>query len=111
MKTATPRSPYRSEARAIIAQVIEDNVRGAAQCLPRGDVLELRRKLREAYPFVKAEPYPYRVWCQEVRHALGYPVKLPARKSKPRIIPAHKILPSMLAWAKERGLVEDSRVE
>lgn len=63
MKTVTPMSPLRREARTVIARVIDDNVLGPVQCLPHGDVLELRAKLREAYPWVnRFELYPYRIW-------------------------------------------------
>ena len=48
MKTATT-SPHRRKARAVIHQVIEDNVLGPVQLLPHDDVLELRVKLRAAY--------------------------------------------------------------
>lgn len=111
MKTATPVSPWRREARTVIAQVIEDNVVGQVACLPHGDVLELRAKLREAYPWGIRELYPYRIWCQEVRLALGYPVNKPTRKPKRRMIPAHQVLPSMLEWAKARGLVAETNFQ
>jgi len=62
-------------------------------------------KLREAYPFGSMEGYPYRIWCEEVRHALGFEVKKPKRYGKKKVIPRHKVMPSMLKWAKERGIL------
>ena len=108
MKTATPTSPWRREARRIVAQVIEDHVFGPVQCLPHGDVLELRAKLRESYPFGEKEHYPYRVWCQEVRSALGFEVKMPKRKHKRKLVAVHNVMPSMRAWAKERGILAEA---
>lgn len=106
MKPATPISPFRREARSIIAKVIEDNVLGHPHLLPHGDVLELRRKLRKAYPFGQKQWYPYRVWCEEVRHALGYPLKPPSRSRRQKPIPISKIMPCMVEWARLRRLVE-----
>lgn len=108
MKTATPTSPWRREARRVIARVIDDNVFGPVQTLPHGDVLELRVKLRDAYPFDRKEGYPYRVWCQEVRSALGFEVRMPKRHYKKKLISAQRVMPSMLAWAKERGILAEA---
>ena len=107
MKTATTTSPWRLEARRTIARVIEDNVFGPVQCLPHGDVLELRSKLREAYPFGAKEYYPYRIWCQEVRAALGFEVKVPKRHRKRKPVLARNIMPSMRTWARELGILTE----
>ena len=110
MKTATPQSPWKRTARETIQRVIAENVHGPVQCLAAGDVLELRAKLRDAYPFGEKKHYPYRIWCEEVRDALGFEVKpsLRTRKKMPVRL-ANDILPSMRAWAIERGLaVEES---
>lgn len=97
-------SRYRIESRRIIYQVIEDNVLGPVQTLPHEDVLELRAKLREAYPFGDAS-YPYRIWCEEIRSALGFEVKKPKRHPKKHLVPRHKVMPSMQQWAWERGIL------
>ena len=34
---------------------------------------ELRRLLRDAYPFGQRQFHPYKIWCDEVRRALGMP--------------------------------------
>lgn len=107
MKSATE-SRWRIESRRIIHQVIEDNVLGPVQTLPHEDVLELRAKLREAYPFGEKKFYPYRIWCEEVRHALGFEVRKPKRYAKKRTLPRHKIMPSMRQWAAERGILANS---
>lgn len=106
MKPATPRSPIRRRARMLIAQVIEDNVFGPVQCLPHEDVLELRRLLRAAYPFDPVDKYRYYVWCQEVRAALGFVVRMPRRKPRPAPLrPAHTIMPCMREWASKHGII------
>lgn len=97
-------SRYRVESRKIIHQVIENHVFGPVQTLPPEDVLELRVKLREAYPF-GAAAYPYRIWCEEIRHALGYEVKKPKRYPKKRTVPRHKVMPCMREWAARQGIL------
>lgn len=109
MKPANP-GTRRREARSIIMQVIEDHVHGPVQTLPREDVLELRRILRDAYPYGEKKHWPYKVWCEEVRSALGFPDPKPRPyKKKPFRVASHNIMPSMREWAKERGiLVEET---
>lgn len=97
-------SRYRVESRKIIHKVIEDNVFGPVQTLPHEDVLELRAKLREAYPFGDVS-YPYRIWCEEVRHALGFVVKKPKRYPRKISVPRHKVMPCMRAWAQKQGIL------
>lgn len=104
MKPATE-SRYRVESRRIIHQVIEDNVHGPVQTLLHHDILELRAKLREAYPYGEKRFYPYRIWCEEVRHALGFEVRKPKRYHKPRLIPRHKVMPCMREWALNKGIL------
>ncbi len=91
MKTDTPISDRRRRARAIILQVIEDNVLGPVQTLPKGDILELRRKLRDAYPWGERKYWPYKVWCEEVRSALGFIVrKAPPPAAEAAPVPRHR---------------------
>lgn len=50
--------------------------------LPRdADLKAKRRALREAYPFGERRYHPYRMWCSEVRAALG-----PAKKAEPATV-------------------------
>ena len=105
MKTATPTSPLRREARRVISQVIDDHVWGTAHCLPHADILQLRAKLREFYPFKKGEIYPYRIWCEEVRNALGFEVRKAKRWAKPNFIHVQNVMPAMREWVKSKGLL------
>ncbi len=111
MKTANP-GTRRRYARTIIMSVIEDHVHGPVQLLPKEDVLELRRVLRDHYPFGEEKHWPYKVWCEEVRCALGFPDPKPRPyKKKPFRVAAHSVMPSMREWAKARGiLVEDEAI-
>jgi len=61
-------------------------------------------KFRDAYPFGARKHWPYKVLCQEVRDALGFEVKKPARKSKRRVRLASEIMPSMREWAIKHGI-------
>ena len=45
---------------------------------------ELRRLLRAAYPFGQRRYHPYRIWCDEVRRALGLPRKNTSRSPRVR---------------------------
>ncbi len=110
MRTDTPISDRRRRARAIILQVIEDNVLGPVQTLPKGDILELRSKLRDAYPWGERRHWPYKVWCEEVRSALGYIVRKASRRPKPRRYRASQVMPSMREWAAARGLLADEEI-
>lgn len=107
MKTATT-SQWRREARRVIHQVIEDNVFGHPMGLHHAEVLELRVKLRESYPFEKRSGWAYKVWLEEIRTALGY-----ANKRKPRVRKCtkrygdHNVMPAMREWARSRSLIVD----
>lgn len=109
MRAATPTSPWRRLARVTIHQVIEDHVLGPVQCLHREDVLELRKVLRIAYreTFAPFGNYPYRVWCEEVTSALGYPPPRRVRHKKPVLYKVHKVMPSMRVWAAARGILAE----
>ncbi|MFT3989972.1 MAG: hypothetical protein QM680_01045 [Luteolibacter sp.] len=89
MKTVL-QSQIRVEAIRVIQQVIADNVFGHVFLLPMDDIHELRQKLREAYPFEKTTGWPYKVWCEEIREALGYPVKVRRRKVWELVKPSKK---------------------
>jgi len=102
---STPVSPTRRQSREIINAVIENSVFGPVQCLPHGDVLELRVLLRDAYPFEKRKGWAYRVWSEEVRFALGYPIRKPKRYAKTTKHLPQRVIPAMRGWAEERGML------
>jgi hypothetical protein len=105
MKTATT-SQWRREARRVIHQVIEDNVLGPVQLLPHGDVLELRVKLREAYPFSEKSGWAYKVWLEEIRTVLGYANNRKPRTRKfKRRYGDHNVMPAMREWARKHRLI------
>ncbi len=107
MKPAIP-GTRRHTARSIIAKVIEDHVHGPVQLLQHGDVLELRKVLRQHYPFGEFKYHPYEVWREEVRAALGYADPRPrGRKKKPFKVPARNIMPSMREWAARQGILAE----
>jgi hypothetical protein len=54
---------WRDHARPIIAAVIRDN--------PAATEQELRRLLRQAYPYGVRELHPYKIWCSEVKKQLA----------------------------------------
>jgi len=54
---------WRDHARPIIAAVIRDN--------PAATEQELRRLLRQAYPYGVREFHPYKIWCSEVKKQLA----------------------------------------
>jgi len=56
-------SYWRGRARPIIAKVIAEH---AGRPQP-----EVRRALREAYPFGPRQHHPYKIWCDEVKRQLG----------------------------------------
>lgn len=105
MKLATPKSPLRRKARREVQQVIEDHVRGPAECLTAGDVLELRRVLRDACPWRNESAYHLQIWREEVRLALGYVVKKPRRRVHRRTFGEGDVMPAMREWARAKGLI------
>lgn len=107
MKTAKT-SQWRREAQRVIHQVIEDNVFGPVQCLHHGDVLQLRAKLREAYPFGDRAHWPYKVWLEEIRTALGYAnTRKPRSRKSSKRYGDHNVMPAMREWARKNGLIVD----
>lgn len=65
---------WRALARPIIAQVIATS-KGKEE-------KEIRKALREAYPFGERKYHPYKIWCDEVQVQLGKR-KFGAKKSEP----------------------------
>lgn len=105
----TPVSPTRREARKLILGIIEDHVQSplTVQTLPKGDVLELRKLFRQAFPYGTRKGWCYRVWCQEVRAALGYQVKKSKRYERAAKHQGHRVIPAMREWAEERGILAE----
>lgn len=105
----TPVSPTRRESRKLILGIIEDHVQAPlnVQTLPKGDVLELRKLFRQAFPYGSRKGWCYRVWCQEVRAALGYPVRKAKRYERPVKHHSHRVIPAMRDWAEECGILAD----
>ena len=66
---------WRDKAKPIIAAVIEAH--------GTGDIIGLRRALRDAYPWGSRENHPYKIWCDEVRVQLGLKLE-PKPKAKPK---------------------------
>lgn len=65
---------WRHIARPIISQVIAAN-----KC---NNEKEIRKALREAYPFGKRKYHPYKIWCDEINVQLGKR-KFGEKKAKP----------------------------
>lgn len=65
-------SHWRNASRQVIAGVKEAN--------PSADRAELKKLLFKAYPFGMRRYHPYKIWCEEVRIALGVKKK-PAMKA------------------------------
>lgn len=64
---------WRSRARPIVAQVIEE--------VGAEDMVLLRKKLSMAYPFGQKKYYPYDVWLDEIKTQLG--IKKPKKPKNP----------------------------
>lgn len=73
--TFTADSSWRKYAAPIIAETIREMPDGATD-------KDLRRALRDAYPFGERKYWPYKVWCDEVRRQLGK--KKPTATAVPR---------------------------
>lgn len=66
-------SYWRDQMRPIIAEVIREN-QGKGE-------RELRRALREAYPFGQRAYHPYKVWLDEIARQTGRKPPLGTRRS------------------------------
>lgn len=65
-----------------LAQRVISEVRAAH---PDAAGPELRRLLRASYPFGQRQYHPYRIWCDEVRRALGLPRAKTSRSPRVRL--------------------------
>lgn len=63
-------SHWRKHAAPIIQQVLEET-KGQ-------DEKEIRRALRDAYPFGGRDHHPYKIWCDEIKRQRG--LKKPASR-------------------------------
>lgn len=59
---------WRDAARPIIAAVLADTIGQSEQ--------QIRKALRDAYPWLPRENHPYKTWCDEVRRQRGLKPKL-----------------------------------
>lgn len=57
------RTTWRDSARPIIQRVLKDTLGQPEK--------EIRKAIREAYPFGERKYWPYKVWCDEVKLQLG----------------------------------------
>lgn len=62
MEANNPTVTWRDIARPIIYQVLKDTA--------GWEYKEIRRSLRDAYPFGERKYYPYKVWCDEINRQL-----------------------------------------
>jgi len=53
----------RDQVRPIIAEIIS--------IVGTSDIKNLRKKLRQAYPYGERAMHPYKIWCDEIRVQLG----------------------------------------
>ena len=54
---------WREDCRPIIAKVLADN-KGKTE-------KEIRRALRDAYPYGERKYHPYKIWCDEIKIQRG----------------------------------------
>lgn len=67
---------WRDHAYPIIRRVLSET-RGKSEA-------EIKKALREAYPFGQREYHPYRIWCDEIRRQRGLkPTKPVTKKAAP----------------------------
>jgi len=57
---------WREHARPIIAKVLADNEGKTEK--------EIRRALRDAYPYGERSMHPYKIWCDEIKVQRGQKV-------------------------------------
>lgn len=55
---------WRDTAKPIIARVLKETTGQSDR--------DIKKALREAYPFGEREYWPYKVWCDEVRKQRGF---------------------------------------
>lgn len=68
------RGSWRSRARPIIQKVLKEN--------EGKDEKEIRKALRDAYPFGPREYHPYKIWCDEIQWQRGIKKKKMREKKR-----------------------------
>lgn len=104
MQNGTLISDARRKSREAIHAVIDAHVRGPVELITGTDLRDLRRHLRAAMPFSGANHYEVRIWRQEVKAALGFPIKINARRRGEAINGPVSVMPAMREWAERNGL-------
>ena len=64
---------WRDSCRPIIAKVLADNKGNSEK--------EIRKALRDAYPFGQRARHPYKIWCDEIKRQRFQKPKFGAKKS------------------------------
>jgi len=54
---------WREHCRPIIAKVLADNKDKSEK--------EIRKELRNAYPYGERAMHPYKIWCDEIKRQIG----------------------------------------
>ena len=67
-------SMWRDTARKVIVKVLEENKGRADE--------EIKKALRDAYPFGIRDPHPYKIWLDEIKVQTGKR-RFGVRKEKP----------------------------
>lgn len=75
-------SPPGSTWREIAAAEVQKALQTVSN---RYDQREVRAVLREAYPFGERAHYPYKVWLEECRKAIGRPLAKPRSRPDPQM--------------------------
>ena len=104
-------SQTRVWARELIDQVIADNVFGPIGCLPPEDLNQIRQILRSKAPLAGLSAWEKRILREEWRATLGYPLKRRPKMIRRRTLTELDILPSMVPWAREKGLIPKTKTE
>lgn len=99
-------SETRVWARKIIDQVIAENVLGPVQRLPKEDLLQVRKIIRQKVPLVGLSRWEIKILREEFRAALGHPYpRLPKMRRRTQM-EERDILPSMRPWARKNGILK-----
>jgi hypothetical protein len=98
-------SETRVWARQIIDQVIADNVHGPVQNLPKEDLLQVRKILREKCPLAGLSAWEKKVIREEFRAVLGLPIAVRPKMRRRHQLEERDILPSMREWARQKGIL------
>lgn len=98
-------SKTRVWARQIIDQVIAENVLGPVQRLPKEDLLQVRKIIRQKVPLAGLSRWEIKVLREEFRAALGHPYPRRPKMRRRYQLQDRDILPCMRSWARKNGLL------